>query len=50
MIARYTTKEMENNWLEKTKFVNWVEVETAVLRAKVEIGELQVEVPENCVM
>ena len=47
MIKRYTTPEMENNWSALRKFNNWVKVEAAVLRAKVEVGELQVEVPRN---
>ncbi|MCG2698209.1 adenylosuccinate lyase, partial [Candidatus Parcubacteria bacterium] len=47
MIKRYATKEMEDNWSALRKFTNWVKVEAAVLRAKVEVGELQVEIPEN---
>lgn len=47
MLKRYTKESMGNNWSDKTKFTNWVRVEAAVLRAKVQIGQLKVEVPEH---
>lgn len=47
MIKRYTTLDMEKNWSALRKFDNWVKVEAAVLRAKVQLGILHVDVPEN---
>jgi len=36
-------------WEDKTRFTHLAEVETAVLRAKVKLGELKVKVPEDLV-
>ncbi len=47
MIERYGTDEMRGIWGEKEKFINWVGVEVAVLRAKVKLGELDVKIPED---
>jgi adenylosuccinate lyase len=49
MISRYSTKEMSQIWSNETKFRNWVEVETAVLQAKINLGLLDVKIPENLV-
>ncbi len=47
MIKRYTTEEMGIIWSDKTKFNNWVKVETAALRAKVMLKMLKFKVPKK---
>ena len=49
MISRYSTEEMSQIWSDETKFRNWVKVEAAVLQAKVNLGLLNVKIPEKLV-
>ncbi|TSC76777.1 MAG: adenylosuccinate lyase [Parcubacteria group bacterium Gr01-1014_33] len=44
MLKRYTLPEMENLWVrEETKFESWLEVELAVLWARMKLGDLSQE-------
>lgn len=47
MIPRYTTKKMKDIWSEESKFRNWARVEEAVLKAKVKLGFLKINIPDN---
>lgn len=47
MLKRYSRKGMEELWSEWNKFFNWLLVEVAVLRTRVELGEINCIIPAN---
>ena len=47
MIPRYTKKEMSQIWSNEAKFHNWARVEVAVLQAKVNLGLLDITIPDK---
>jgi hypothetical protein len=40
MLPRYTLEPMRVLWAEETKFRKWLEIETAILRARGDLGEV----------
>ena len=49
MDPRYCTEEMSAIWSYQNKFETWVKVEVAVLRARVQLGQITVDVPSDLV-
>ncbi|MBX4204924.1 MAG: adenylosuccinate lyase [Candidatus Doudnabacteria bacterium] len=47
MIKRYTREPMGEIWSDDQRFRYWVLVETEAMRARAELGEIEVTVPEN---
>jgi adenylosuccinate lyase len=47
MLKRYSRADMAQIWSDKSRFGYWVAVEVAVLRAKVQLGLIQVQVPDD---
>lgn len=47
MLKRYSRKDMGELWSERNKFFYWLLVEVAVLRTRVELGEIGLDVPRG---
>ena len=47
MIGRYTRKKMRRIWSDENRFFLWLQVELAVLRARIQLGEIEGRIPQN---
>jgi len=47
MVDRYTRKEMQHIWSDQQRFFRWLQVELAVIRSRVYLGEIEGKIPED---